>query len=1537
MIEREKNPNWFQIEVTNRCNLSCPMCPRNTADVEKRDMSVEIYEKVLGKLPNRGLVSLLGLGEPLLHPQLFEMIRMAKDRGNDVSITTNAFLLDEEKRQHIIDSKLDYLRISLDQTSEMQEGYGHRWNESTVANIKEMVRMAKEAGRPHMMFNVVVNKSNAEAVFDIIQYAKELGIDAVNLIKLARSTDTVKRLSLKEEEKYFERYHLYAEKAGIELHSTFWKRHQTEKTCPFYCNFFYINLHGDVTPCCHLPERKYAVGNLLTADLDSIWNGALMKKFWNEYPESCGSCYLLLWNKHTCRTGGAFTVHNDHEVDAVVEKHLSHIVERLKLIPSVRSIILGGGFGRGEGSVLIDQAGIRPINDYDIFVVVSDDDKTDCTAMSNIIAKEIGMRMIDIIPVTYSALPTLPATQFYYDLKYGSRHLWGEYILDLIPEYEEGHVDPEAGRTLLMNRLICAIEAYSEKFEQGQLTRDEGFFLLNQTGKVISACVEALLIKKGRYHHSYRKRQEIFEAEFPGKKSLIQLNKKATDFKLRPVMTPGIDPVTYWAESIHEYVKVIAEYILSDPRSPVEELMTLIRGNNAELTDNQIEHIELMLLLYREASIPDKEIILSEARRKIEIQSGATLPAASWEDIRETTARLWHEIHQGKKTKNDVSRKDVVLLILIDGFRHDYINPVDSPFLHALAEQNIHGIVRETFAFELRPAFFAGLQPEECDVANMFCYNPEDSIFKSVDVRHGDRNKILLDLRNEAAKRGYSLVKHVGSPAEIPLPLLKYFNFSEKYHTADPSSIDGHKTLFDHLRKEGKKWLWIGYPDGPGTTTEVLNEFLERAKPDHDFIYLHFSELDWAGHEGGPHSYKQKRILREIDTAVRQVYSKLNQTFKGVRSVVFGDHGQVAIKKHIDIETMLKQTGLKLEEDYIYFLDSTQARFWFFNDAARSRVTELLGEIKDGTILTNDDYERLHFRFEDNKFGELIFVVNDGVGIFPNFFQSSSPCKGLHGYPPEVEGNWAKLIITGLGIEKKIEHPVEMVSIFPTLLELMECEAPSDISVKSVLETAGVPKPHFQYKASVVMPTYNRLEILKKCIHAIEKQTCAPEGFELIVVDDGSTDGTSEFLEGYKRNSKLNFRYFRQVNSGPAAARNVGIRNSSGEVIILIGDDMIMSHDFIENHLRFHEEWPQMGHACLGFINWPEDIEVNAFMKFITSPEGGQQFNYGYIESQNPDNLKWDCFWSSNLSFKKLFSLTNGLFNQQVFKMAMWEDIELGYRLGRAGLSLHYRKECKVYHEHKINFEGFIERQRMVGWHYPELKKTGLPAEYMIAGNENRIYSRKALSAIVKLLSGSEADMGCNDTETFNRLHNYALKYATLVGSKERENRLRENVDGDMALLMNLALSEQELAEKDSQLQERDARISELDNKCGSYEMENQRLSGTIGKIQGTVPVLERLLKKIYSEASSPEILVEAGEICFGFGSYDDAKGFFEKALLLKPGNAEALNNLGVVELHKGNTDNARSYFFKALSVDPDYEDARNNLNLLSEAVNAVT
>lgn len=754
--------------------------------------------------------------------------------------------------------------------------------------------------------------------------------------------------------------------------------------------------------------------------------------------------------------------------------------------------------------------------------------------------------------------------------------------------------------------------------------------------------------------------------------------------------------------------------------------------------------------------------------------------------------------------------KKAVLLILVDGLRHDYINPLDSPFLYSLCELNIDGIIRETFAFELRPAFFAGLQPEECNVANMFCYNPDESPFRSINVRHGDRKKISRDLRTEAAERGYSLVKHVGTAAEIPLELLKYFDFSEKYHTTDPSAIPGHKTIFDYLRQDSKRWLWIGYPDYPGTTKRVLEEFKKKSADDIDFFYLHFSELDWVGHEYGPHSYEQKRTLKEIDEAIREVYKRLNQTFTEVRGIIFGDHGEVEIKKNIDIENLLKGSGLIVEKDYIYFLDSTQARFWFFNETAKNKVIELLSTVPEGMILSETDYTKLRFRFKHNKFGDLIFVVKEGIGIFPNFFQSEKSFKGLHGYLPEVEGNWAKLIITGCGINRHLEYPLEMVDIFPTLLELLGYEKSADILTKSVFERIGVHMEQDRYIATVVIPTFNRLETLKKNIACIENQTYNKDGFELIVIDDGSADGTGDFLEEYKKNTALNFKYFRQENSGPAAARNEGIRKACGRIIILVGDDMLMESSFIEYHVKFHLEWPQLSHACLGFIDWSKDIEVNVLMELITSKKGGQQFSYDMVFERDPDNIGCDVFLSSNISFKRLLSLTHALFNDKVFKHAMWEDIELGYRLERAGLVIHFRKNCIVYHEHEMIFEGFAERQKMVGWYSHDLHDIGIETEYSAKENEkNRIYSKKTLMDIVKALSKLEEDHYRDNSAMLRDMYNSGLRYAALVGYLDRKNELNEDSDASTAIMFNALLADHQLLEKDRQLTEKDRQLQE--------------------------------------------------------------------------------------------------------------------------------
>jgi hypothetical protein len=341
---------------------------------------------------------------------------------------------------------------------------------------------------------------------------------------------------------------------------------------------------------------------------------------------------------------GIYTILDDEKVDDLIERDLALIIKGILSAATVRSIILGGGFGRGEGSVLINQGKVLAVNDYDLFVVISDGDQTDFRSIGRRIADELGIRLLDLIPIKYSALPNLPSTQFYYDLKYGGRLLWGESVIDLMPQYKEGNVEYESGKLLLLNRLICAIEAYSENFESHGMTTDQRFFLVNQTGKVISSCVEALLIKKGKYNHSYQKRREIFEAEFPEKEELQKLNERATEFKLRPSMIIGFDSIGYWKKAIHEYIKVLSEYLDLGPGQPAEKIWRILRKNNL-VTNQPIERVELFLLLCKETSFFSRIGILRMARKELKNISGMSFRSAEWESLRERTACLWHELY----------------------------------------------------------------------------------------------------------------------------------------------------------------------------------------------------------------------------------------------------------------------------------------------------------------------------------------------------------------------------------------------------------------------------------------------------------------------------------------------------------------------------------------------------------------------------------------------------------------------------------------------------------------------------------------------------------------------------------------------------------------------------------------------------------------------------------------------------------------------------------------------------------------------------
>ena len=228
-------------------------------------------------------------------------------------------------------------------------------------------------------------------------------------------------------------------------------------------------------------------------------------------------------------------------------------------------------------------------------------------------------------------------------------------------------------------------------------------------------------------------------------------------------------------------------------------------------------------------------------------------------------------------------------------------------------------------------------------------------------------------------------------------------------------------------------------------------------------------------------------------------------------------------------------------------------------------------------------------------------------------------------------------------------------------------------------------------RLSVVIPTYNRRNILPRCIKALEEQVAASPDYEILIVDDGSTDGTVNQISDYIERIGLNIRLLHQNHSGPAAARNLGIKEASGDLVLFIGDDIIAAPDLLIRHTEWHDMHSNENLALLGYVTWSPEIEITPFMHWLEN--GGPQFKYWSIT--NPEDVFWGHLVTANISFKRHFLLENGLFDED-FRYASYEDTELGYRLHRKGFRIVYNRKAVGYHYHPTTIDDAIKRMRNV-------------------------------------------------------------------------------------------------------------------------------------------------------------------------------------------------------------------------------------------------
>ncbi len=232
---------------------------------------------------------------------------------------------------------------------------------------------------------------------------------------------------------------------------------------------------------------------------------------------------------------------------------------------------------------------------------------------------------------------------------------------------------------------------------------------------------------------------------------------------------------------------------------------------------------------------------------------------------------------------------------------------------------------------------------------------------------------------------------------------------------------------------------------------------------------------------------------------------------------------------------------------------------------------------------------------------------------------------------------------------------------------------------------------------SVVIPTRNRWQVLAATLDALAAQSRPV--LELVVVDDGSTDGTREALARRLDERPLPFPVVsvRQGHAGQGAARNRGIARASGDLVLLLGDDVRPAPGCVAAHLAAHSSLG-LDAAVVGPAWWDHDtMRVSPFLDFVQ--RDGAQFAWDRMV--DGAEVGFGHFYTSNVSLPRRVALAFPF--DESFRAYGWEDIELGARLQAAGLPIVYRADAAARHHHPTTLPAFLARQREVGRTFGDL------------------------------------------------------------------------------------------------------------------------------------------------------------------------------------------------------------------------------------------
>jgi predicted AlkP superfamily pyrophosphatase or phosphodiesterase len=290
------------------------------------------------------------------------------------------------------------------------------------------------------------------------------------------------------------------------------------------------------------------------------------------------------------------------------------------------------------------------------------------------------------------------------------------------------------------------------------------------------------------------------------------------------------------------------------------------------------------------------------------------------------------------------------------------------------------------------PSLLSGEPPSRHGAWAMYRYAPERSPFKwlrafpqlphALEWRMRVFTRWLTDRRR--AIRGYYDLY------DIPLRFLSYFDVAQRGDPYTPGGMD-RETLFDSLVARGVDYKLWTYRTAEAGNFEALMNALDSDCP---MLFLYTAELDALMHRVGIFDSEVEAKLREYERHVAAIMERHDLTV-----YLFSDHGMTDVSRVVDVAKEVERWGYRPGSDVVAFYDSTMARFWC-RPELREELIERLNGTGWGRVVSESELEAYGCHFDDNAYGDVIFLVSPGGLIVPSFMGREA-INAMHGYDPD--------------------------------------------------------------------------------------------------------------------------------------------------------------------------------------------------------------------------------------------------------------------------------------------------------------------------------------------------------------------------------------------------------------------------------------------------------------------------------------------------------------------------------------------------------